>query len=149
MGLGGLLKPNTGTGSTKYKQYSIRGCLVWESALVDSRSMRMRWGLTRSFFRSAERTIAGSRGRRNGLCLRYRVGVVRWTAARNVQDGSRNPLASWRAPLSRGSWHCSQSWVWLAMFRALAEASCARLFGISHVRSLSREPYTLAEHWRC
>lgn len=44
----------------------------------------------RSFVRSAERTTAGSeaRGRRNGMCLRYRVGVaVCWTASRNVHDG--------------------------------------------------------------
>ena len=61
---------------------------------MDSRSTRTRWGLIRSFVRPAERTTAGSGGRRNGMCLRYRVGVaVRWTASRNVQDGSGNALA--------------------------------------------------------
>jgi len=61
---------------------------------VDSRSIKTRWSLIRSFVWSAEKTTAGSGGRRNGICLRYKVGVaVRWTASRNVQDGSGNALA--------------------------------------------------------
>ncbi|OAF98753.1 uncharacterized protein CC84DRAFT_1210623 [Paraphaeosphaeria sporulosa] len=71
-------------------------------------------GLIRSFVRSAERTTAGfgARGRRVG-----------WI------DERRGP---------RESWHCSQSRVGLAMFRALPEAGGAAV--------LSREPCRAAEH---
>lgn len=56
--------------------------------------MWTRWGLIQSFVRSAEIITAGAGGRRNSMCLRYKVGViVRWTASRNVQDGSGNALA--------------------------------------------------------
>ena len=62
-------------------------------------------GLNRSFVRSAERTTAGSRarGRRNGICLRYKLGVAaRLEMHKMAGHDAGNTLAGLTSAVAKG-----------------------------------------------